>query len=231
MLELPDEVFHFTLPSINAIVAFAEDVCFECEEELQGLLIILTVGVKTGVEWTVNILAEEDPQTLRFRQVDQRSRRVAGDVSGLNSSFSQLNEFSRSRYLSVNYERVDARPIPVGSRYHVVPSFQKSRIQLMGHRLAVEELSQRCGSPGVVKMAVGEEEHFYLFRSDPAGSDVGQQAFIGIAAAGIDEGCMTVEIDEIDGRVLRRGKRSSPNLKDFISDLYFAHLSIPLTFS
>ena len=41
---------------------------------------------------------------------------------------------------------------------------------------------------------------------------------------------MTVEMDEIDGRVLRCRKRSSANLEDFISDSDFAHHSIPLTF-
>ena len=91
----------------------------------------------------------------------------------------------------------------------------------MGHRLAMEELSQRCGSPGVVKVAVGEEEQFDLLRHVAAGSNIGQQAFLGEAAAGIDERCMTVEMDEIDGGILGLGERASTNLEDFISDSYF----------
>jgi hypothetical protein len=94
----------------------------------------------------------------------------------------------------------------------------------MGHRLALEELSQRCSSPGVVKVAVGEEEQLDLLRHDATGPNIGQQAFMGEAAAGIDERCMTVEMDEVDGGILGLSERASANLEDFISDCYSAHV-------
>ena len=57
-------MFDRALPSINAVVAFAEDVCLKREEELERLLIFLAIGVKACVERPMNVLAEKDFQTF-----------------------------------------------------------------------------------------------------------------------------------------------------------------------
>jgi hypothetical protein len=88
-----------------------------------------------------------------------------------------------------------------------------------------QKLPPGLGAAGVVKVAVGEQQVFNLLRIDPAGPDVVQQLRLGATAAGIYQRRVAVEIDEINGGILRGSELAAAHRIDLAGDVHALDLT------
>jgi hypothetical protein len=83
----------------------------------------------------------------------------------------------------------------------------------MGHDAAPCAFPHGCGTPGVVVVAVRDEEAADLVRGHTALRNVPEKTVRGTSAPGIHQGRFTADPNEVDGRILRGGQTASSNLK------------------
>ena len=73
----PDKVGHFFFPPMHPIVALTKYVGFQLKQQVQGALVILSIGQQTGVQGTMDILPEQLEEGRRILVFSQFTRMIA----------------------------------------------------------------------------------------------------------------------------------------------------------
>jgi hypothetical protein len=85
---------------------------------------------------------------------------------------------------------------------------------------AAEAIAQPARSAGVIEMTMGDQEQLDRLGSNPCRFDVLKGRLVGVPAAGIDQGRVTLKGNEVDCRILRRRQLRPAHLNDLVRDAH-----------
>jgi hypothetical protein len=166
----------------------------------------------------VDILREYDVQARGSRDIGDRSRRVARNVNGPDDALAQPDVFLFAGELPVDDARFQPRTRTTRRRLPRYRPPPESASRIRDDHDAAEPIAQRPRVARVLEMTMGDQQQLNGLGLHTRRLDVAEEHIVGAAAAGIDQGGVAIETDQVDCGILWRRQLRPANLEDLVGD-------------